>query len=76
MIGLVSPPPRLEEVDSSTNGSVLSAGNATFIPNHECFELEVEELRYNNHGPKNVLPKLECPVMICIADTIGAVKSR
>ena len=72
----ISLPPRLEEVDSFTNGSVFSAGNATFIPNHECFELEVEEPRYNYHGPKTVLPKRECPVTICTADTIGAVKSR
>ena len=38
--------------------------------------MEVEEPRYNYHGPKIVLPKHECPVTICTADTIGTVKSR
>ena len=40
------------------------------------FELEFEEPRYNYHGPKIIMPHRECPVTICTADTIGAVKSR
>ena len=38
--------------------------------------MEVEEPRYNYHGPEILMPKHECPVSICTADTIGAVKSR
>ena len=69
--------PCLEEVDdSSTDDSFFSAGNATFVPNHECFELEFEERRYNYHGTNIVVPKREGPVTICTTDTIGAVKSR
>jgi hypothetical protein len=67
----------LEEVDySSTDGLFFSAGNANFFPNHECFELEFEVPRYNYHGPKIVVPRCECPVTICTAETIGTVKSR
>jgi hypothetical protein len=68
--------PSLEEVDSSTDGLVVSAGNATLVPYNECFELEFKEPRYNYHGPKIVLPKKDCPVTIYTADTIGTVKSR
>jgi hypothetical protein len=69
--------PSLEEVDdSSTDGSDFSAGSANLFPNHECFELEFEEPRYNYHGPKIIVPRRECPVTICTADTIWAVKSR
>jgi hypothetical protein len=68
-------PPGLVEADS-INSSIFSAGNASFSITHECFEMEVEEPRYNYHGPKIVLPKHECPVTICSADTIGTVKSR
>ena len=70
-------PPNLEEVDdSSTDDSFFSAGNADSFPYHECFDLELEEPRYNYHGPKIIVPRCECPVTICTADTIGAVKSR
>ena len=67
-------PPTLVEADS-TDSSVSSAGNAT-LATYESFETEVEEPRYNYHGPKIVFPKHECPVNICTAETIGAVKSR
>jgi hypothetical protein len=67
----------LEEVDeSSTDSLVFPDGNANLFPNHECFELEFEEPRYNYRGPKIVVPGREFPVTICTADTIGAVKSR
>ena len=69
-------PPSLEEVDDSSTDDSFSAGNANTFPNHECFELEFEEPRYNYHGPKIIMPRHECPVTICTADTIGAVKSR
>ncbi len=68
--------PMLEEVDDSSTDDFFSAGNANPFTNHECFELEFEEPRYNYHGPKIVVPRRECPVTICTADTIGAVKSR
>ena len=68
--------PSLEEVDDSSTDDSFSAGSANTFPNHECFELEFEEPRYNYHGPKIVVPRRECPVTICTADTIGAVKSR
>eukprot|EP00804_Cyclotella_cryptica_P013619 CCRYP_012964-RA/>CCRYP_012964-RA protein AED:0.29 eAED:0.29 QI:0/-1/0/1/-1/1/1/0/528 len=69
--------PILEEVDdSSTDDSFFSAGNANSFPNHECFELEFKEPRYNYHWPMIIVPRRECPVTICTADTIGAVKSR
>jgi hypothetical protein len=70
-------PPSLEEVDdSSTDDSFFSAGNADSFSHNECFELEFDEPRYNYHGPKIIVPRHECPVTICTADTIGAVKSR
>ncbi len=68
--------PSLEEVDDSSTDDSFSAGNDNTFPNHECFELEFEEPRYNYHGPKIIMPRCECPVTICTADTIGAVKSR
>eukprot|EP00804_Cyclotella_cryptica_P018077 CCRYP_017618-RF/>CCRYP_017618-RF protein AED:0.32 eAED:0.31 QI:0/0/0/1/0/0/2/0/448 len=69
-------PPSLEEVDdSSSDDSFFSAGNADFSP-YDCFDLEFDEPRYNYHGPKIIVPRHECPVTICTADTIGAVKSR
>ena len=74
MICLVSFP--VEKVGSSTDCSVVSAGNVTLIPQHECFELEFKESWYNYHGPKINLPKKECPFMICTADIIGTAKNR
>ena len=68
--------PSLEEVDDSSTDDSFSAGNANPFPNHECFELEFEETTYNYHRPKIIMPRRECPVTICTADTIGAVKSR
>ena len=68
--------PSLEEVDDSSTDDSFYAGNANPFPTHECFELEFEEPRYNYHGPKIIMPHRECPVTICTADTIGAVKSR
>ena len=62
-------PPTLVEADS-TNSLVFSAGNATLSTTHECHEMKVEEPRYNYHRPKIILPKHECPVTICTADTI------
>ena len=53
----------------------FSAGNADFSP-YDCFDLEFDEPRYNYHGPKIIVPRHECPVTICTADTIGAVKSK
>jgi hypothetical protein len=38
--------------------------------------MEVEEPRYNYHGPKIVLAKHECQVTICRTDTISTVESR
>ena len=70
-------PPSLEEVDDfCTDNSLFSAGNANHFQYHECFELEFEKPRYNYHGPKILVPRCECPVTICTADMIGAVKSR
>ena len=69
-------PPSLEDVDdSSVDDSFFSAGNADFS-RYDCFDLEFDEPRYNYHGPKIIVPRHECPVTICTADTIGAVKSR
>ena len=36
--------------------------------------MEIEEPCYNYHGPKIVLPELECPITICTTDMIGMVK--
>eukprot|EP00804_Cyclotella_cryptica_P016884 CCRYP_001852-RA/>CCRYP_001852-RA protein AED:0.35 eAED:0.35 QI:0/0/0/1/0/0/2/0/383 len=69
-------PPSLEDVDdSSVDDSFFSAGNADFSQ-CDCFDLEFDEPRYHYHGPKIIVPRHECPVTICTADTIGAVKSR
>ncbi len=68
--------PTFEEVDDSSTDDSFSAGNTNPFPNHTSFELEFEEPRYNYHGPKIVVPRRECPVTICTADTIGTVKSR
>jgi hypothetical protein len=67
-------PPSLVEADS-TDSLVFSAGNATLSTTHECFEMEVEEPRYNYHGPRIVLPKHECPVTICTTDTMVQSKA-
>ena len=61
--------------DDSSVDSLSSTGNATYLSTLETFQMEVEQPRYNYHGPKIVLPTNESPVTICTADTINMVKS-
>jgi hypothetical protein len=62
--------------DDSSVDSLSSAGNATYLSSLETYQTEVEQPRYNYHGPKIVLPTNESPVTICTTDTINMVKSR
>ena len=67
-------PPSLEDVDDSSNDdSFFSAGNADSFSHYDCFDLEFDEPRYNYHGPKIIVPRHECPVTVCTADTIGCL---
>lgn len=61
----------------TSSDSNASAGNVTTFSD-EYFELEVEEPQFNYVGSKivKVPSRHETPVTICIANTIGAVKSR
>ena len=72
-------PPALSLVefvdDNSSVDSLSSTGNTTYLSTLETFQTEVEQPRYNYHGPKTVLPTNESPITICTADTINMVKS-
>ena len=70
--------PNLIEVvdDDSSVDSLSSTGNASYLSTLETFKTEVEQPRYNYHGPKIVLPTNESPTTICTADTINMVKSQ
>ena len=63
--------------DDSTASSHTSDLSAEFdsISSLEAYPLDAEEITYNYRGPK-VLPKNETPVTICIAGTIGLIRSR
>ncbi len=69
--------PSLIEIidDDSSVDSLSSTGNASYLSTLETFQTEVEQPRYNYHGPKIVLPTNESLVTICTADTINMVKS-
>ncbi len=61
--------------DDSSADSLSSTGNASYLSALETFQTEVDQPRYNYHGPNIVLPMNESPVTICTADTINMVKS-
>ena len=72
-----SAPSLIEFVDDDSSvDSLSSTGNATYLSSLENYQTEVEQPRYNYHGPKIVLPPNESPVTICTTDTINMVKSR
>jgi len=62
--------------DCTLSDMDTSAGNASMDSEPYCCKMEVEEPRFNYHGPKVMLPKYESPVTICTADTIGSLRSR
>ncbi len=56
--------------------SDLSAGNAPIAFEYYCYEIEDDKSLFNYHGPKIIIPKQESPIIICIADTIGTIRSQ
>ncbi len=60
---------------SLSNNSDSSAGNASTTFEYKCYEIEADTPRLNYHRPKIKIPKLELPVTICTADTIGIIRS-
>ncbi len=59
-----------------SDNTISSAGNATIAFEHHCYEIEADAPWFNYHGPKIKIPKQELPVTICIADTIGTIRSQ
>jgi hypothetical protein len=56
------------------DNSHSSTGNASAFE-YECCEVEDDTPQFNYHGPKIKIPKQESPVTICIAGTIGTIRS-
>jgi hypothetical protein len=61
---------------SISDNSNSSAGNASTAFEYECYEIENDTPQFNYHGPKIKIPKLESPVTICTADTMGTIRSQ
>ncbi len=60
--------PTLSTSDISlSDNSDSSAGNASTAFEYKCYEIEADVPRFNYHGPKIKIPKLELPVTICTA---------
>jgi hypothetical protein len=59
-----------------SDNSDSSAGNASTAFEYECYEIEDETPRFNNHGPKIKILKQESLVTICTTDTIGTIRSQ
>jgi hypothetical protein len=59
-----------------SNNSDSSAGNASIAFEYCCYEIEADAPQSNYHGLKIKIPKQELPMTICIADTIGSIRSQ
>jgi hypothetical protein len=59
-----------------SDNTISSAGNATIAFEYHCYEIEADAPQFNYHGPKIKIPKQELPVTICIADSIGTIRSQ
>jgi hypothetical protein len=72
----------MEEQSLSTSDILLSvnsnssAENASTAFEYECYEIEDETPLFNYHGQKINIPKQESPMTMCIADTIGTIRSQ
>ena len=59
---------------ATCSATVTSVGNAT-LDTLEVYQINDDDIQFNYRGPK-VLPKNETPCSICMANTIGSVRSR